>query len=140
MMKAVNAVRKELLLYNLAFFGVFVFCTAGGMYNSIRRTNWMGVRDNKPEWIHRQGRSQHGFESVIVGCLNAGGALSVVLLTYLLRAGFEVNVKDRVRRVVCLLIPAFIPCFVMLACWYLIVHIYTIKNGHFNHGFVGMTG
>jgi len=49
------------------FQSFFVFCVAGGMFNNIRGTSWVGMGSNGVEWIARQARHQHGIETLLAG-------------------------------------------------------------------------
>merc|ERR1719192_1438480 len=92
------------------------------------------------EWIYRDLRHQHGIESVVIGTLSFCAVGSVLLLTYLLRAGFEVNLKERMRCFMGLYIPTIVPLAAFLGSWCAILHIFTLKFPQYNYGNVGVIG
>jgi len=75
---------------------------------------------------------------MFVGMLNLAAAGSILLLISLLRAGFEVNLKEQIRSLVLLSIPTIVPLLVLFACWGTMLKLFSMKMPPYNFGNVGM--
>jgi len=152
-LRELRGVRQAVLVLGLV---LYCWCIAGGMYNVIRGTQFaeVGKDGSVLSYINPDSRDQFAAEGLIVGVLNVGAALALVLAnqrafddSYAQAAGSAAGSGGKAKassltHLKNALSPLFSPavCFaITLALWYRVLAIYSIKNRGYGLGFVWRT-
>jgi hypothetical protein len=150
-LREMRGVKNVVLVLGLV---LYCWCIAGGMYNVIRGTQFADVqKDGTTNYINGDARDQFAAEGLIIGVLNVGAALALVMLNT--RAfddsyatggsGAAAAGKAKLTPLGHLknaLSPLFTPVVcsaIALALWYRVLAIYSIKNRGYRYGFVWRT-
>jgi oligosaccharyltransferase complex subunit gamma len=141
------AVYKYFSLYlvlrkqSMLFFGLglvaYLFCISGGMFNIIRNTPFAGEDHNGDvSYIHGGNRNQYGVEGYIMGSVEVGCGLALVMLT--LTAFYSADDKKRkwYNKTAMIFTWPLTLAAIFAFFWSILLVIYTKKNGSYRYGFV----
>jgi len=125
----------------------YTFCVSGGMYNSIRGTPWSETQQNgQVSYILYQGRDQYGAEGYLMGFAQTLCGIFVVLMVRHARSTADPSSSSSSKSkqhqqqqkgfIHSFQLHSLIGFVGLIAVWYLVIRIYTLKNGMYNYGWL----
>jgi len=136
----IDKVRHSMFLYSMMSLGVYSFIIGGGMFTIIRQTPWFQVEKGHISYISNMSRYQYGIEGYFVGAANLLAGVGAFAYIKCQQVGNNENENKNKKFRLWNYIPTWAPFCCMVAGWYFLMFCYTLKNGHYNFGHVGMHG